>query len=96
MQARCEAAAEPRAERTEKVKLRDAIRFDEVSFAYGGGGPLVSTKLHVKIRAEETTAIVGPSGAGKRDGKPTVLSVMSMGSSLWWTRYSVRAPVQWP
>jgi len=64
-QAQCEAAAEPRAERTEKVKLRDAIRFQEVSFAYGRGGLLAITELDLKIRSGETTAIVGPSGAGK-------------------------------
>ena len=66
MQARCEAAAEPRAERPKEVKLRDSIRFEEVSFAYGTEGEaLAIVELGLEIRAGQSTAIVGPSGAGK-------------------------------
>ena len=67
MQARCEAAAEPKAERPEEeVELREGIRFEEVSFAYHGeGGAPATIELDLKIRAGETVAIVGPSGAGK-------------------------------
>jgi len=66
VQARCEAAAEPKAERSEEVELRDGIRFEGVSFAYyGEGGAPAISGLDLEIRAGETTAIVGPSGAGK-------------------------------
>lgn len=66
IQARCEAAVEPKAERAEGAELRDSIRFEEVSLAYGGkGGAPAIDKLNLVIRAGETTAIVGPSGAGK-------------------------------
>lgn len=66
MQAHCEAAAEPEAGHAKKVELRRGIRFEGVSFAYGGeGGDPTITELDLTIRAGETTAIVGPSGAGK-------------------------------
>ena len=66
MQARCEAAAEPKVERSEEVKLRNEIRLEGVSFAYGGEGEAQAiADLDLKIRAGETTAVVGPSGAGK-------------------------------
>lgn len=66
MQARCEAATEPRAGRKEEIKLQRGIRLEAVSFAYEGedGAPAIS-ELGLTIRAGETTAIVGPSGAGK-------------------------------
>lgn len=66
MQARCEAATEPKADRTEEIKLRRGIRFEGVSFAYGEeNGARAISDLDLTIRAGETTAIVGPSGAGK-------------------------------
>jgi ATP-binding cassette subfamily C protein len=66
MQGWCEAAAEPQAERQEEVELRGSIRFEGVSFGYGGDGGIPAVAgLDLEIRAEETTAIVGPSGAGK-------------------------------
>ena len=44
--------------------LRGDIRFDDVTFAYEPGRPvLANVQLH--IRAGETVALVGPSGAGK-------------------------------
>jgi ATP-binding cassette subfamily C protein len=63
MQTRCEAAAESKAERTEEIELREAIRFEDVSFAYDETPVL--RDLNLTIRAGETTAIVGPSGVGK-------------------------------
>jgi len=66
IQTRCEAAAEPRAEQGEDVQLRDGIRFEGVSFSYGGEGAAEAIRdLDLTIEAGETTAIVGPSGAGK-------------------------------
>jgi len=63
IQARCEAAAEPTAEKTETVTLRHAIRLERVSLAYETM-PVIHG-LDLTLHAGETTAIVGPSGAGK-------------------------------
>ncbi len=66
VQARCEAAAEPKPARSEQIELRDSIRLERVSFSYEerGDHPVISD-LDLVIRAGQTTAIVGPSGAGK-------------------------------
>ena len=62
----CEANIEPKGESRDKVELRNSIRFEAVSFAYGreAQAPAIH-ELDLSIRAEEITAIVGPSGAGK-------------------------------
>jgi ATP-binding cassette subfamily C protein len=66
MQARCEAAAEPKAGRAEQVNLRHGIQFEGVSFGYQDNGKApVIWNLDLIIKAGQTTAIVGPSGAGK-------------------------------
>jgi ATP-binding cassette subfamily C protein len=66
VQARCEAAVELEPVPSEKVTLRDDIRFERVSFAYEEKDePLAISELDLTIRVGETTAIVGPSGAGK-------------------------------
>jgi ATP-binding cassette subfamily B protein len=44
--------------------LRGDIVFDDVSFAYEAGRPVLSN-FNLHVRAGETLAIVGPSGAGK-------------------------------
>jgi subfamily B ATP-binding cassette protein MsbA len=44
--------------------VRGEIEFDNVSFRYGEG-PLVFEQLTTVFRETETTALVGPSGAGK-------------------------------
>jgi len=44
--------------------VRGEIEFDEVSFRYADG-PLVFENLSTAFRESETTALVGPSGAGK-------------------------------
>lgn len=44
--------------------LRDAIRYEAVSFSYGGSAPVLSD-LSLTIKAGQTVAFVGPSGAGK-------------------------------
>ncbi|MBI4382319.1 MAG: ABC transporter ATP-binding protein [candidate division NC10 bacterium] len=66
VQVRCEAAAEPRAERVEDFRLRQGIQFGQVSFGYrdNGSAPVV-WNLDLIIKTGQTTAIVGPSGAGK-------------------------------
>jgi ATP-binding cassette, subfamily C, bacterial len=76
MQGRCEAAAEPKAERPEEVKLRRCIRFEDVSFDYGEGETPAITELDLTIRIGETTAIVGPSGAGKSTVADLVMALI--------------------
>ncbi len=44
--------------------VRGEIRFDEVAFRYGEG-PIVLDGVTTVFRPAETTALVGPSGAGK-------------------------------
>jgi ATP-binding cassette subfamily B protein len=45
--------------------LKGDIRYSNVSFAYKGGGRPVLAGIDLAIRAGETIAFVGPSGAGK-------------------------------
>jgi ATP-binding cassette subfamily B protein len=40
-------------------------RFENVSFGYAAGRPVLSKGIASTIRAGETVAFVGPSGAGK-------------------------------
>jgi ATP-binding cassette subfamily C protein len=67
IQALCEAAAEPKAmTRSEEVELRESMRFEDVSFIYGGEEKAPAVRdLELTVEAGKTTAIVGPSGAGK-------------------------------
>ncbi len=66
MQARCEAAAEPKADKVDGFKLRHGIQLQQVSFGYQDNGKApVIWNLDLIIKAGQTTAIVGPSGAGK-------------------------------
>jgi subfamily B ATP-binding cassette protein MsbA len=48
----------------EEVTLRDAITFEDVSFAYEPGEPVL-TGIDLRIERGRTTALVGASGAGK-------------------------------
>ncbi|TYP74109.1 ABC transporter ATP-binding protein [Paenibacillus methanolicus] len=48
----------------EAGKLQREIRYDNVSFGYEGESPILSG-ISLTIRAGETVAFVGPSGAGK-------------------------------
>jgi len=64
LQRRCEEAAEPGIQRGEKFQMRYGIRFERVSFNYDGNVPVVKN-IDLVIEAGKTTAIVGPSGAGK-------------------------------
>lgn len=45
-------------------ELKGDIDFSDVTFAYEPGRPVID-KLNLSVRAGETVAIVGPSGAGK-------------------------------
>ncbi len=78
LQARCEAAAEPRATQSEPAKLHRAIQFERVSFAYHEVGTAAAINdLDLLIRAGETTAIVGPSGAGKSTIADLVMGLLT-------------------
>ena len=48
----------------ENIEFRHGIRVERVSFSYDGKVPVIND-LDLPIRAGQTTAIVGPSGAGK-------------------------------
>jgi ATP-binding cassette subfamily B protein len=45
-------------------RLRGEIRFDDVTFAYDSGQPVLQ-RINLAIHPGETVAFVGPSGAGK-------------------------------
>jgi ATP-binding cassette subfamily C protein len=51
--------------RHDPVRLRNAVRFDSVSFQYEDGAQPALASVKLTIPAGQTTAIVGPSGAGK-------------------------------
>ncbi|GHC77717.1 ABC transporter ATP-binding protein [Limoniibacter endophyticus] len=53
-----------RAGAIEATNLSGAIRYDDVSFAYQTGRPVL-VDINLEIRPGETIAFVGPSGAGK-------------------------------
>jgi ATP-binding cassette subfamily C protein len=64
LQKQCEEAAETNIQSGEKVEMCHEIRFENVSFGYDRGGPVIKD-VDLVIKAGQTTAIVGPSGAGK-------------------------------
>jgi ATP-binding cassette subfamily C protein len=64
LQRRCEEAVEIETQRYEKIDIGNGIRFNKVSFSYDGNLPVIKD-LDVTIKAGQTTAIIGPSGAGK-------------------------------
>ena len=64
LQRRCEEAVEIDTQRYEKIDIGNGIRFNKVSFSYDENS-LVIKDLDLTIKAGQTTAIVGPSGAGK-------------------------------
>jgi ATP-binding cassette subfamily C protein len=64
LQKRCEEAAETEIQRYGKIDIGNGIRFKKVSFSYDANSPVIKD-LDITIKAGQTTAIVGPSGAGK-------------------------------
>jgi ATP-binding cassette subfamily C protein len=66
IQKRCDAEAETKIGKIEKIDLANCIQFDKVCFSYDrqGKSPVISD-LNLTLKAGETTAIIGPSGAGK-------------------------------
>jgi ATP-binding cassette subfamily C protein len=64
LEAACAEAAEPTGTATPALKLRRALSFKDVSFAYEGAEPVLRG-LRLTLQAGRTTAVVGSSGAGK-------------------------------
>jgi ATP-binding cassette subfamily C protein len=64
LQKRCEEAAETETQGNERIDIGNGIKFNKVSFSYNGNS-LVIKDLDIAIMPGQTTAIVGPSGAGK-------------------------------
>jgi len=64
LQTRCEEASEPETQQYEKIDIRQEIRFNKVRFSYGSNFSVIKD-LVMTIKVGQTTAIVGPSGAGK-------------------------------
>jgi ATP-binding cassette subfamily C protein len=66
LQRACQGAIEGTPERRENIALRRGVRLEQVSFSYAGTDQsVVIQDVDLTIQAGETTAIVGPSGAGK-------------------------------
>jgi ATP-binding cassette subfamily C protein len=63
MQTRCEEAEEPWEQSDEEVKLSEGLQLECVTFAYEETSVVKDVSLI--IRGGKTTALVGPSGAGK-------------------------------
>jgi len=83
----CEAAAEPGAPEPEGLERRLAIgrgiRLEGVRFAYADGGPAQRAALHdvsFEIAPRQTTALVGPSGAGKTTLADLIVGLITPGA----------------
>jgi ATP-binding cassette subfamily C protein len=61
----------------EPVELARALRFDGVSFAYDAERTDAVEELSLTVQARQTTAIVGPSGAGKTTVADLVMGLVS-------------------
>lgn len=64
LQKQCEEAAETETKGYEKIDVGNGIKFNNVSFSYDGSSTVIKD-IDIAIKAGQTTAIVGPSGAGK-------------------------------
>jgi ATP-binding cassette subfamily C protein len=60
-----------------RAELAESIRFDDVSFAYEAARSDAVEGLSLEIAARRTTAIVGPSGAGKTTVADLVMGLVS-------------------
>jgi ATP-binding cassette subfamily C protein len=74
-----EAASEsPRPSSLKQVRLKNAIRFNRVSYSYTDSRePLALRGIDIVIPAEHTVAIVGPSGSGKTTLVDLIMGLLS-------------------
>ena len=78
LERRCAEAAEPAEAAASPVELRDGIRLENVTFDYGEGSEAPALRdVDLKIPAGSTTAIVGPSGAGKTTLADLLIGLLS-------------------
>lgn len=78
MKEHCEATAEPKPQRLERIEFWHGIRFERVSFAYDKASENATiTELDMLIPAGKTTAIVGASGAGKSTVADLVMGLIA-------------------
>jgi ATP-binding cassette, subfamily C, bacterial len=74
----CEAECEPgRREPGRSITLKERVQLRQVSFRYRPEGRPVIDRLDLTIPAHRTTAIVGPSGAGKTTIADLVLGLIT-------------------
>lgn len=60
--------------KVKKEKVRDSIELNDVSFTHGNNNKILEN-LSMKIKAKQTTALVGPSGGGKTTIVDTILGL---------------------
>jgi ATP-binding cassette subfamily C protein len=66
LQRACQAAIEWTPERRVEMEMRRRVRLEQVSFSYAGADQsAVIQEVDLTIKSGKTTAVVGPSGAGK-------------------------------
>jgi ATP-binding cassette subfamily C protein len=76
--ASCESAAEPALSAAPVAPLRNALSLDRVTFSYRSDDSAIALQeINLTIRAGSTTAIVGPSGAGKTTIADLILGLVT-------------------
>jgi ATP-binding cassette subfamily B protein/subfamily B ATP-binding cassette protein MsbA len=55
----------PHSIKAERTRIRGDIAFEDVTFTYPGGDAPAVSDINLNVRAGQTIALVGPSGAGK-------------------------------
>ena len=77
LQARCEAAREPVADRAASAALRRHVRLEQVTYRYPSRTTPAIARLSLTIDAGATTAIVGVSGSGKSTVADLLLGLLT-------------------
>ena len=63
-----------------RLGLKEGVRFDEVSYTYGGASEPALDRVSLAIAAGRTTAIVGESGAGKSTAADLLMGLLRPGA----------------
>jgi ATP-binding cassette subfamily C protein len=77
LEAECQAQAEPVFDRSSDVRLTQAIRLEDVWLAYDQNARPALAELDLAVLVGQTTAIVGPSGAGKTSVADLVIGLIA-------------------